>query len=92
MGEILASENKRKIESLRIREDGKEICDKRREMRIALANANNISYVPRVCEFEGSCAGTCKVCDEEAIYLYEELEKIDARAVVYPKFEIEVSM
>ena len=91
LSKICESYAKEEIEAPRIRDDGKEICAKRREMRIAIAKANNIFYAPRECKYDGSCAGTCEACDEESLYIYNQLLKRDINDRVYPKFEIEVS-
>ncbi len=65
---------------------GKEICEKMRQMRIQLAEANGIAYVPQECHHEGECAGTCYTCDEEMSYLNRELNKIPPEQRIYPKY------
>lgn len=88
--ELVGSWTKENIERTNIRDDGRKICDLRRKMRIALAKANNISYEPKACELAQSCAGTCRACDQETLYLQEELEKIEIKERVYTDFIEEV--
>lgn len=88
--ELVESWTKENIEMPYIRDDGRKICDLRRKMRIALAKANNISYEPKSCDLAQSCAGTCRVCDQETLYLQRELEKIEIKERVYPDFIGEV--
>lgn len=76
------------IERLQPRLDGKEICNKLKEMRIALAAANGITYEMVNCPSTGPCAGTCMQCDREVAYLQEQLSKIPESDRVYPQYEI----
>ena len=53
----------------------KEICNKLREIRQQVADANGIHYEPVPCHFEGVCNGTCSKCEEELKYISDALEQ-----------------
>ena len=52
---------------------GKKICKTLKEVRIQVARANDIDYVPAECHHEGDCAGTCPKCEAEVRYLERQL-------------------
>ncbi len=54
---------------------GRAKCDKLREIRKKIAEANGIDFKPAECHHKGPCLGTCPVCDEEVKYLDRELQK-----------------
>lgn len=54
-------------------------CERLREIRQRIAEANGIDFTPAECRHTGPCAGTCPVCDEEIRYLDEQLEQKRAR-------------
>lgn len=51
--------------------NGKEKCERLREIRMKFAKDNNIPYEFKECTHEGPCAGTCPLCDKEATDLAE---------------------
>lgn len=54
---------------------GKNKCKILKEIRQRIADANDIAYVTRECEYQGDCRGTCPRCEAEVRYLEEQLEK-----------------
>lgn len=54
---------------------GREKCEQLRNIRIKIAELNDIEYEPAVCTHKGPCKGTCPVCDSEIKYLDSELQK-----------------
>ena len=54
---------------------GKRKCKILKEIRQRIADANDIEYVTRECEFQGECRGTCPRCEAEVRYLEEQLER-----------------
>ena len=54
---------------------GKDICKHLREVRCAVASANDIDYTPAVCTHEGDCAGTCPACERELRYIEHQLHR-----------------
>ena len=52
---------------------GREKCDKLREIRKKIADANNITFEPAECHHRGPCLGTCPKCDAEIRYLDRQL-------------------
>lgn len=54
---------------------GHEKCEQLRNIRIKIAELNDIEYEPAVCTHKGPCKGTCPVCDSEIKYLDSELQK-----------------
>ena len=73
-----------KNDELMPRADGKEVCAYLRNIRIELAQVNNIPFKSEPCSFTDLCAGTCEKCDQEAAYLREELNKIPEQERKYP--------
>ncbi len=55
--------------------DSKEICNKLKEVRQQVADANNIPLASIPCNFEGECQGTCPKCEEELKYISDALEQ-----------------
>lgn len=66
--------------------NGKEICDKLRQMRIDFAEANNINFTSEPCQYNGPCCGTCEKCEQELAYLNKQSQKLDT--IIYPHYEI----
>ena len=54
---------------------GKSVCNTLKQIRLDVARANGIDYVPAPCTHKGDCAGTCPACESEV----ENLEKEIAR-------------
>ena len=54
---------------------GKERCELFKKVRKEIAKANNINFEPIKCTYEGTCSGTCTVCDAEIEWLTRELDK-----------------
>lgn len=54
---------------------GREKCEQLRNIRIKIAELNDIEFEPAVCTHKGPCKGTCPVCDSEIKYLDSELQK-----------------
>lgn len=52
---------------------GREKCDKLREIRKKIADANDIEFEPAECHHRGPCLGTCPACDAEIRYLDRQL-------------------
>ncbi len=69
------------------RNDGKQVCRKLREARLALARANHIPFISVPCRQEEACGGTCPTCDAEAEYLERELAKLPEHMRVYPQLD-----
>ena len=54
---------------------GKHICEQLKAIRLDIARANGIKYVPRECHHEGNCSGTCPACESEMRYLEREIAR-----------------
>lgn len=54
---------------------GKDICERLREIRSRIAEANDIDYTPADCSHEGECSGTCPRCESEVRYIERQLRK-----------------
>ena len=52
---------------------GRAKCDKLREIRKKIANANDIYFEPAECHHTGPCLGTCPACDAEIRYLDRQI-------------------
>ena len=72
------------VEAIVPRIDGKRICNYLRNLRLKLAEANQIPFESRECPSVGPCAGTCWKCDLESEYLRKEMGKIEPEKRVYP--------
>ena len=44
---------------------GKQICKALKEIRLNIAQANDIEYTPAECSHKGDCSGTCPQCRSE---------------------------
>ena len=55
--------------------NGKNKCKILKEIRRRIAEANDIEYVTRECEFRGECKGTCPACEAEVRYLESAINK-----------------
>ena len=54
---------------------GKNKCKILKEIRQQIADANEIPFVTSECRYQGTCKGTCPKCEEELLYLEQELRK-----------------
>ena len=54
---------------------GKSTCKVLKDIRQQIANVNGIHYVPKECNFEGECKGTCPACEAEIRYLENEIKR-----------------
>lgn len=81
-------ETKEVVEQLHPRLNGKQVCEKLKQMRKQLAEANGIKMKFVDCPSTGPCAGTCERCDMEVRQLQEELLKIREEDRKYPQIEI----
>lgn len=52
---------------------GKHICKTLKEIRLSVAQANDIDYTPAECNHKGDCAGTCPQCEKEVRYIERQL-------------------
>ena len=55
--------------------NGKKICETLKQIRLDIARANEIEYTPCECNHEDDCAGTCPACENELMYLEQEISK-----------------
>lgn len=81
--------DKKLVEQLMIRDNGKNICRELRKMRIDFAKTNGIDFTSIECGYEGPCAGTCEKCDSELKYLSKMINSRPDYEVIYPSVEIE---
>lgn len=84
---LTETEIKGEIASAQVQDGGKDICNKKREMRNLFAKANNIPYVPSECTYDGPCSGTCRKCEEETAKLMDSAKQ--NKEVIYPKYDVE---
>ena len=54
---------------------GKSVCNTLKQIRLDVARANGIDYVPASCNHKGDCAGTCPACEREVEYLEKEIAR-----------------
>ena len=54
---------------------GKSVCNTLKQIRLDVARANGIDYVPTPCTHKGDCAGTCPACESEVEYLEKEISR-----------------
>lgn len=54
---------------------GKSVCNTLKQIRLDVARANGIDYVPAPCTHKGDCAGTCPACESEVEYLEKEITR-----------------
>ncbi len=52
---------------------GKSVCNTLKQIRLDVARANGIDYVPAPCNHKGDCAGTCPACESEVRWLERQL-------------------
>ena len=52
---------------------GKQICKALKEIRLNIAQANDIEYNPAECNHKGDCLGTCPQCEKELRYIERQL-------------------
>jgi len=55
--------------------NGKDLCERLKEVRREIAKANEIRLVQPECTHKGDCMGTCPRCEQEVRYLESELSK-----------------
>lgn len=55
--------------------NGKFICDTLKSIRLDIARANGIEYMPVKCNHKGECAGTCPACESEMRYIEREIAR-----------------
>lgn len=53
--------------------NGKNKCNKLKEIRKVIADANDIYYNPTPCSNKGNCKGTCPKCESEVRYIENQL-------------------
>ena len=53
---------------------GKKICETLKEVRLRVAQANDIDYTPVECHHKGDCLGTCPRCEQEVRLIEEQLD------------------
>lgn len=75
-------------------ETGKKTCEKLKDLRKQVAEANGIEYEPAECTYEGDCPGTCPRCDAELADLQRQLDEKEARGeeIVYGDGTMSVSV
>ena len=54
---------------------GKSLCNTLKQIRLDIARANGIEYVPATCNHKGDCAGTCPACEGEVEFLEKEISR-----------------
>lgn len=54
---------------------GKSVCNTLKQIRLDIARANGIDYVPAPCNHDGDCAGSCPACESEVEYLEKEIAR-----------------
>lgn len=54
---------------------GRSICNTLKKIRLDIARANDIDYVPAQCSHKGECAGTCPACESEVEFLEKEISR-----------------
>ena len=61
---------------------GKHICQRLKEIRMSIAQANDIDYTPAQCDHKGDCSGTCPQCEKEVRYIERQLLRRNAMGKV----------
>lgn len=64
---------------------GKNHCDFLKNIRVQIAEENNIPLIIEECTFEGNCKGTCPRCEAELHYLEQKIaekKRLGKRALV----------
>ncbi len=54
---------------------GKNKCKILKEIRSKIAQENDIPFITRECTYQGECKGTCPKCEQELVYLEQQLAK-----------------
>ena len=54
---------------------GKQTCKILKDIRLQIAEANDIEYITSECQYKGDCTGTCPKCESEVRYLEHQLER-----------------
>ena len=54
---------------------GKNTCKILKDIRIQIAESNDIEFVTSECKYQGDCSGTCPKCEAELRYLEAELNR-----------------
>lgn len=72
------------------KDNGKKICGVLREIRICIAERNNIRLAHHECKNTGPCSGTCVLCDAELQYIQNQLDKLETNGfkVYIPKINL----
>ncbi|GEM_PF-863979 len=53
---------------------GKRKCETLKAIRLEIAKAYNINYTPRQCNHKGDCNGTCPACEQEVMYIEQQIK------------------
>ena len=61
---------------------GKQICKALKEIRLNIAQANDIDYIPAECNHKGDCSGTCPQCEKEMRYIEQQLLRLEQQALL----------
>ena len=56
-------------------ERGKQVCKILKDIRIKIAQENDIEFITSECTHKGDCAGTCPKCEAEVRYLESQLAR-----------------
>jgi len=56
-------------------ERGKQICRILKDIRVKIAQENDIEFITSECTHKGDCAGTCPKCEAEVRYLESQLAR-----------------
>lgn len=56
-------------------ERGKQICRILKDIRVRIAEENDIEFITSECTHKGDCAGTCPKCEAEVRYLESQLAR-----------------
>jgi len=56
-------------------ERGKQVCRILKDIRIKIAQENDIEFITSECTHKGDCAGTCPKCEAEVRYLESQLAR-----------------
>ena len=59
-------------------ERGKQICRILKDIRVKIAQENDIEFITSECTHKGDCAGTCPKCEAEVRYLESQLARRNA--------------
>ena len=54
---------------------GKNKCKILKEIRSKIAKENDIPFITSQCTYQGDCKGTCPKCEQELVYLEQQLAK-----------------